>query len=231
MGLPCTFAVSRCAGREDRTTQAVRQADPREAAAGAVRQLQRAHVPGRGAAARGDATSRRRSPARSSAATPARRSWAMPARPTSSRKSATRCSTRCSTSCRSAPSWTGSSRRRRGSSARVGRGTTTRKAAARRIVEREPVLVRISAAKRLRDRAERDARRAGEERVTAERAVRSRSPESRGMTRRRSEFARHGAATVPRGHSAAADAAAGARRALPAIVRANWRRRTIDADE
>jgi chlorophyllide a reductase subunit Z len=36
-------------------------------------------------------------------------------------------------------------------------------------VQTEPVLVQISAAKRLRDRAERDARRAGEERVTVQR--------------------------------------------------------------
>jgi chlorophyllide a reductase subunit Z len=38
----------------------------------------------------------------------------------------------------------------------------------------EPVLVQISAAKRLRDRAERDARRAGETRVTAQRVARAR---------------------------------------------------------
>jgi chlorophyllide a reductase subunit Z len=41
-------------------------------------------------------------------------------------------------------------------------------------VQTEPVLVQISAAKRLRDRAERDARRAGEERVTAARVLQSR---------------------------------------------------------
>jgi len=41
-------------------------------------------------------------------------------------------------------------------------------------VQTEPVLVQISAAKRLRDRAERDAKRAGEERITAARVARSR---------------------------------------------------------
>ena len=41
-------------------------------------------------------------------------------------------------------------------------------------VQTEPVLVQISAAKRLRDRAERDARRAGEARVTVARVATSR---------------------------------------------------------
>jgi len=42
------------------------------------------------------------------------------------------------------------------------------------LVQRQPVLVQISAAKRLRDRAERDARRAGEDRVTAARVASAR---------------------------------------------------------
>jgi 3,8-divinyl chlorophyllide a/chlorophyllide a reductase subunit Z len=42
-------------------------------------------------------------------------------------------------------------------------------------VETEPFLVRISAAKRMRDRIERDARQAGEERVTAARVASSRA--------------------------------------------------------
>jgi len=48
------------------------------------------------------------------------------------------------------------------------------KAALDALVDAEPVLIRISAAKRLRDRAERDARRAGEEQVTADRLTQSR---------------------------------------------------------
>ncbi len=47
------------------------------------------------------------------------------------------------------------------------------------VVEREPVLVRISAAKRIRDAAERGARRAGEAKVTTERLALAIS-ESRG---------------------------------------------------
>lgn len=47
------------------------------------------------------------------------------------------------------------------------------KAAMEAILEAQPVLVRISAAKRLRDRVERDARRAGEEQVTEERLQQS----------------------------------------------------------
>jgi chlorophyllide a reductase subunit Z len=42
------------------------------------------------------------------------------------------------------------------------------------LVSAQPVLVQISAAKRLRDRAEHDARLAGEERITAERVARAR---------------------------------------------------------
>jgi chlorophyllide a reductase subunit Z len=47
-------------------------------------------------------------------------------------------------------------------------------------VENEPFLVRISAAKRLRDRAERDARQAGEDRVTVARVQRARAGMSEG---------------------------------------------------
>jgi len=49
------------------------------------------------------------------------------------------------------------------------------KAALDALVDAQPVLIRISAAKRLRDRAERDARGAGEDKVTAERLARARS--------------------------------------------------------
>ncbi len=51
----------------------------------------------------------------------------------------------------------------------------TAKSAFEKILETQPILIRISAAKRLRDRAERDARRAGEDRVTEERLSRSHS--------------------------------------------------------
>ena len=49
------------------------------------------------------------------------------------------------------------------------------------LVGREPVLVQISAAKRLRDRAERDARAAGELRVTLPRMQRTRDAVRQGV--------------------------------------------------
>jgi chlorophyllide a reductase subunit Z len=48
-------------------------------------------------------------------------------------------------------------------------------------VSAEPFLVRISAAKQLRDRAERDARVAGEPSVSAERVARARDSLRRGQ--------------------------------------------------
>ena len=146
--------------------------------------------------------------------TPARPSWATPARPTWCRKSATRCSTRCSTSCRWAPSSTGSTRRRRGCTSELPWDDDA-KALLDDLVEAQPVLVRISAAKRLRDRAEREARRRGEERVTARSAWRQRSQQDVPHA----TAARHASSrgTVPRHptsrHPAAAAPAARASRA------------------
>jgi chlorophyllide a reductase subunit Z len=54
------------------------------------------------------------------------------------------------------------------------------KAALDALVEAQPVLVRISAAKRLRERAELDARRAGEDRVTMDRFTKSQSAHNEG---------------------------------------------------
>ena len=135
----------------------VREALQQDAAAGAVRLLQRADVRGRGGLPV-RCTSRPRSPAPSSAAPPARRSWATPAPPTSSRKY---CNALFDALFHILPLGTDLDRveatparlRRR---AALGR---RRPGAARRVRrERSPFLIRISAAKRLRDAAERDAR-------------------------------------------------------------------------
>ena len=107
--------------------------------------------------------------------TPARRSWATPARPTSCRKSATRCSTRCSTSCRSARDLDKVEATPARLHARAAPGTTTRSALLDDLVEAQPVLVRISAAKRLRDAAERDARSAGPSRGDRATSTRARA--------------------------------------------------------
>ena len=81
---------------------------------------------------------------------------------------------RCSTSCRSAPNSTASRRRRRGSHERDTIPWDERaQALLDEYVETEPFLVRISAAKRARERVERDARAAGEELVTAALVARS----------------------------------------------------------
>ena len=72
------------------------------------------------------------------------------------------------------PISTGSSRRRRGCTKSCP-GATRRKALLDEVLEAQPVLVRISAAKRLRDAAERGARRAGEDVVTTDFVAKARS--------------------------------------------------------
>jgi hypothetical protein len=101
MGLPCTFAFARRAGKSSRTMRRCRTPSPRRrrsscsAPTTSACTWPRSRVP-----VRRRSYCRPRSPARSSAGTPAHRSWAIPARPTSCRKSATACSMRCSTFCR-----------------------------------------------------------------------------------------------------------------------------------
>ena len=171
MGLPCQFAIARRAG-EKTDNAAVREAIRSRDAARAVRQLQRAPLSRRGGRA-GDVHPRllpwrHRAPPHRHALHGLRA-----ARPTSCRKCATRCSTRSSTFSRSGRTSTGSRRRRRASIGSFA-GTRRRGRVLDEVVESSPVLVRISAAKRLRDAAERATREAGEDRVSLVRIERAR---------------------------------------------------------
>ena len=109
MGVPCTFAVSRCAGVKPDNARCATLFERKRRWFCSVRTTNACTPPKWAIAA---CTSPRRSPARLSAGRPARRSWDMLAPPTSFRNSATPCSTHCSTSCRWARNWTRSKRHR-----------------------------------------------------------------------------------------------------------------------
>ena len=182
MGLPCHFADRRAsAGEQDRQRRSDAPAlVKRQDAAGALRQLQRAHLPRR---------SRRRAVDDEDELHPGRRfrcaiirrahrhavhglrrgdlSWC--------RSSATRSSMRCSTSCRSAPTWTRSIRRRRASPTNPrARGTTKRRRCFRSSCRASRCSSRSRPPSAFAIAPSGDAQRAGEDRVTAARVARSR---------------------------------------------------------
>jgi chlorophyllide a reductase subunit Z len=158
LGLPCNFAVSRKAGSKT-DNETVRELVAREAAAGAVRQLQRAHVPGRA----GGGTARR--PAYIPASFPGAIIRRHTGTPFMGYAGATYivqefCNALFDALFHILPLGTDLDKvdptpARRGDSSPW--DDDAQQALQRHIVQ-QPVLVQISAAKRLRDRAEREAR-------------------------------------------------------------------------
>ena len=172
MGLPCTFSFARKAGVKP-DNDAVRSAVRDEAAADSVRQLQRADVSGRGRRPRdlhsGVVSGRSDPPPYRHAVHGLFRRDLSGA---GSLQRAVRCAVQHPAARR--PTWTASIRRPRACTKKL-LWSDEAKALLDEVLEAHPVLVRISAAKRLRDAAERGARRAGEGRVTSELVAQARA--------------------------------------------------------
>ena len=166
MGLPCMFAIPRQPG-EKTDNAAVRESVRDEDAAGDVRQLQRAALSRRGRRA-GDVHPRFIS--RRDRASPHRHAVHGLFGRDLSRAGSLQRAVR-----RALPHPAARDRPRQGRgdagalASRACNGTSGARTLLDEIVEASPVLVRISAAKRLRDAAEREARQAGEDRVSSAR--------------------------------------------------------------